>query len=115
MRQPTNQIVFKVFGDDYETLGEMFEGLSVDDVLDGMEGQLDYVTINGTDLALGFDRTRNSIAVLDDSVPKEKVDEAVALVKRYANGELTCSPDNESKPNHITLFDGNTYIAEFWA
>ncbi len=115
MRKPTNQLVFRVFGDDYDELGEMFEGLSIDDVLDGMEGQHDFVSVNGVERPLGFDRARNSIAVLDDSGTQENIDTAVALVKRYARGELTCSPSNADKPSYIALVDGNTYTTEYWA
>lgn len=109
---PNNQTVFRVFGDDIPG-GELFEGLSQDDILDGMEGQQHYVCIRGIKVAIGPDRTRNCIAVLDDE-HGDAAAEAVKLLKRFARGELACSSANADKPEYIAFCDGMTYSFQFW-
>lgn len=111
--QPNNQVVFRVYGDDFQELGEMFENLSIDDVLDGMEGQQDYAYIHGVKFAIGFDRERNSIAILDDE-HGDAATEAVELLKKFAEGKLTCAPSNADKPEYIAICDGMTYSFQFW-
>lgn len=111
--QPNNQIVFRVYGDDFQELGEMFENLSIDDVLDGMEGQQDYAYIHGVKVAIGFDRERNSIAVLDDECGDAAKD-AVELLKKFAEGKLSCHYSNADKEEYIAICDGNTYSFSFW-
>ncbi len=111
--QPNNQVVFRVYGDDFQELGEMFENLSIDDVLDGMEGQQDYAYIRGVKVAIGFDRERNSIAVLDDE-HGDAAKEAVELLKKFAEGKLSCNHANADKEEYIAICDGNTYSFNFW-
>jgi len=110
---PNNQIIFRVFGDDIPG-GELFEGLSQDDILDGMEGEQHYVYIRGVKVAIGPDRTRNCIAVLDDE-HGDAAKEAVELLKKFAEGKLTCAPSNADKTEYIAFCDGMTYSFQFWA
>lgn len=112
---PNNQQIFRVFQDEpYEHLGPNFDGLSIDGVLGGMEGQQDYVYINGVKLPIGFDRTLNSIAVLDYENEVE-ANEAVELLSRFAKGELSCSPENADKSKYVAVCNGMNYTFEFWA
>lgn len=117
---PTMQTVFKVFGDDYDTLGEMFEGLSVDDVLDGMEGTQSFVSIrkvgssDSIEFPIGFDTTRNSIALLDDKVGTECLC-AEDLLKDFALGNLKCDPSNCAKDDFIAIYDGMNGVFNYWA
>ena len=111
--EPNNQVVFRVYGDDFQELGEMFEGLSVDDVLDGMEGQQHYAYVHGSKVTIGFDRTRNAIAILDDNAGTTD-QEALELVKKFAAKQLSCNPANADKDEYIAICDGNTYSFSFW-
>lgn len=111
--QPNNQVVFRVYGDDFQELGEKFENLSIDDVLDGMEGQQDYAYVHGVKFAIGFDRERNSIAVLDDE-HGDAAKDAVELLKKFAAKQLSCNPANADKDEYIAICDGNTYSFIFW-
>lgn len=105
---PNGQTIFRVFGDDIP-----FEGLSQDDILDGMEGEQHYVYIRGVKVAIGPDRTRNCIAVLDDEYG-DAAKEAVELLKKFAENKLTCAPSNADKPEYIAFCDGMTYSFQFW-
>ena len=112
---PNHQQVFKVFNDaPYDHLGPLFEKLSTDDVLDGMEGQHDYVYVRGAKVAIGFDRTRNSVAVLDVEYG-DQADEAVELLNHFAQDRLTCSPSNADLEVYLAICDGMTYSFQYWA
>lgn len=111
--QPNNQVVFCVYDDDIQELGEMFENLSVDDILDGMEGQQHYAYVHGTKVAIGFDSTRNSIAILDGNAGTTD-QEALELVKKFAANQLSCNPANADKDEYIAICDGNTNSFSFW-
>ena len=119
MMTPNNQLVFKVFDTDYDELGEMFEGLSVDDVLDGMEGTQNFVEVTTADgrvvdFTIGFDRTRNSIALLDDGKSAD-AELAYDVLKDFAAGKLAESPLASSADNFVAILDGNTSVFHYWA
>ena len=120
MMKPNNQLVFKVFDTDYDELGEMFAGLSVDDVLDGMEGTQNFVEVTTADgrvvdFTIGFDRTRNSIALLDDGTSAADAELAYDVLNEFAAGKLAESLSASSADNFVAILDGNTSVFHYWA
>ena len=84
--------------EDPDTMNEYVQ--SVNDFVDSCFDQ-DYVSIDGEEIPLGVSRDPKLLIVLTDDT--KHGDEAVELVKKLANGELTGSSDDG---DYVAIMDG---------
>ena len=94
--------IISEYGEDYGENPDAIEEymLRIHDYVDSCFDQ-DYVSIGGEEIPLGVSRDPKLLIVLTDDT--KHGDEAVELVKKLANGELTGSSDDG---DYVAIMDG---------